>query len=32
MNYRVDLQKYADDDDEKGKNNSGEQDKIGSYL
>lgn len=26
MNYRVDLQKYAEDDDEKSKNNSGEQD------
>lgn len=26
MNYRVDSQKYADDCDEKGKNNSGEQD------
>lgn len=26
MNYRVDLQKRADDDDEKSANNSGEQD------
>lgn len=32
MNYRVDLQKYAEDDDEKSKNNSRTRPKLETIL